>query len=154
MVTIGNLTSEYYGLSTDEKPTGGRNGDSFIEIDSGKTYLYSESGTEWIEQPASGGGGGGGSSDLSTAEVTISAGDDLDFYIIGAAYIDDGYIHGGELSGSGLQTVTIVLYSGSAFIGLDMQSITSLSGGVIGNLDDGFVITGDCTIEGVGWPMV
>lgn len=58
MVTINNQTTHYNGLSTDTKPTEGRNGDTFVEIDTGKTYLWNADGSEWVEQPASGGGGG------------------------------------------------------------------------------------------------
>lgn len=55
MVTVDNLTNEFDGLSTDTKPTDGvRNGSVFIEIDTGKIYLYDEEGAEWHEQPAYG----------------------------------------------------------------------------------------------------
>ena len=76
---------EYYGLSTDTKPTEARNGDKFTEINTGKTFLYDETGEEWDEQPASGGGGGGGggSSDLSTATLTITCGDSTAFNSVG-----------------------------------------------------------------------
>ena len=50
------------GLSTDEKPTGLENASSFVELDTGKTYIYDAENTEWVEQPTHGGGGGGGTS--------------------------------------------------------------------------------------------
>ena len=68
--TPWNNQTEYYGLSGDSKPTGVRNGDKFVEINTGKTFLYNETGAAWVEQPAS--GGGGGSSDTSIANVTIT----------------------------------------------------------------------------------
>ena len=44
--------AEYNGLSTDDKATiKAYNADKFYEIDTGKTYRYNESSTEWIEQP-------------------------------------------------------------------------------------------------------
>lgn len=69
MVTISNQTTHYNGLSTDTKPTGGRNGDAFCEIDTGKIYKWNAAGDEWVEQPASGGSGGGTSSSKYTATV-------------------------------------------------------------------------------------
>ena len=54
MVTVGSNSREYDGLSTDTKPTGGaRNGEIFIEIDTGKIYLFDEEGQKWYEQEAS-----------------------------------------------------------------------------------------------------
>ena len=41
---------EYRGLSTDSKPTEGViNGSSFIEIDTGKVYLFDAVGVTWNE---------------------------------------------------------------------------------------------------------
>ena len=41
----------FYGLSTDDKPTGGAvaNGSAFLEMDTGKLYFYNASGAAWIE---------------------------------------------------------------------------------------------------------
>lgn len=51
----------YYGLSTDDKPTGAElNGREFKEMDTGKKYLFDAENGEWLEQPNEGGGGGGG----------------------------------------------------------------------------------------------
>lgn len=51
----------YYGLSTDTKPTGAvLNGREFVEMDTGKKYLFDYENGEWLEQPEEGGGGGGG----------------------------------------------------------------------------------------------
>lgn len=43
-------------LSTDTKPTAGvANGSTCIEMDTGKTFMFNEDGSEWIELPSSGG---------------------------------------------------------------------------------------------------
>ena len=40
------------GLSTEQKPTGGMiTGSSFMEVDTGKKYLYDEVGETWAEVP-------------------------------------------------------------------------------------------------------
>ena len=51
MTTEGTLVEiEYRGLSTDEKPTEDViNGAIFIEIDTGKVYMFDGEGTEWKE---------------------------------------------------------------------------------------------------------
>ena len=50
MISNLNLTDEYAGLSKDSKPTAGvRNGSSFIEMDTGKVYLFNEAAGEWVE---------------------------------------------------------------------------------------------------------
>ena len=50
------------GLSTDTKPVNVPNGSEFREMDTGKKFLFSAAGMEWIEQPCCGGGSGGGGS--------------------------------------------------------------------------------------------
>ena len=60
MVTVDNGTTTYNGLSTDEKPINGRNGDAYIEIDTGKLFMYDAENAEWKELIVSGGSGGGG----------------------------------------------------------------------------------------------
>lgn len=50
-----------------------RNGSEFIEIDTGKRYLYDEENAQWLEQSGSGGSGGGG--DDSETTITIYDGD-------------------------------------------------------------------------------
>ncbi len=43
---------DFRGLSTDSKPTSGvPNGSTFIEIDTGKGYLYDIASNEWHEIP-------------------------------------------------------------------------------------------------------
>lgn len=66
------VLSEFYGLSTDTKPTENvATGSVFTEVDTGKTFLYDEESEDWTEVESGSGGGGGGDSDFSTAEVTI-----------------------------------------------------------------------------------
>lgn len=40
---------EYRGLSTDAKPVGAINGSAYIEIDTGKVFLYDAIGQIWHE---------------------------------------------------------------------------------------------------------
>lgn len=51
MTEEGNLVDkEYRGLSTDSKPTENiTNGSVFIEIDTGKLYMFDAEGTQWKE---------------------------------------------------------------------------------------------------------
>lgn len=42
--------AEFFGLSTDQKPTNAVNADIFYEMDTAKMYLYNEAGKTWIEQ--------------------------------------------------------------------------------------------------------
>ena len=43
--------ANYFGLTTDDMPTGDdvANGSRFIEMDSGKIYLYDAEGAQWLE---------------------------------------------------------------------------------------------------------
>lgn len=58
MVTLGRAgyqqtsnTAEYYGKSTDEKPTEDvQNGSTFYEIDTQKVFMFDEETATWIEQ--------------------------------------------------------------------------------------------------------
>lgn len=51
--------TEFFGLSTDTKPTDTANGSVFTEIDSGKKYMFDFAGGQWCEIPAAESGGGG-----------------------------------------------------------------------------------------------
>lgn len=44
---------ELFGLSTDTKPTSGIvTGSVFVEVDTGKAYLFNETASSWVEQGA------------------------------------------------------------------------------------------------------
>ena len=44
---------ELFGLSTDAKPTSGIvTGSVFVEVDTGKVYLFNEAASAWVEQGA------------------------------------------------------------------------------------------------------
>ena len=52
------VLNEFYGLSTDNKPTENvATGSVFFEVDTGDIYLYDEIGEEWIIVSNNGGGG-------------------------------------------------------------------------------------------------
>ena len=56
---LSQYGNTYFGLSTDDKPSGVLNGREFKEMDTGKTYYYDAAGDEWIEWvPASSSSGG------------------------------------------------------------------------------------------------
>lgn len=43
-------TADLYGTSEDTKPTAGyANGSTFLEVDTGKIYLFNEDASEWVE---------------------------------------------------------------------------------------------------------
>lgn len=42
--------NEYYGLSTDTKPTGCPNGSIFYEMDTVKLYMFDGANQQWREQ--------------------------------------------------------------------------------------------------------
>lgn len=53
MMTLHTIYTiqQYQGLSSDTKPTGADvvNGSRFLEIDTGKTYMYDAAGAQWLE---------------------------------------------------------------------------------------------------------
>lgn len=53
MMTLHTIYTiqQYQGLSSDTKPTGADvvNGSRFLEIDTGKTYMYDAAGSRWLE---------------------------------------------------------------------------------------------------------
>ena len=48
--------NSYRGLSTDNKPLEVPNGSEFLEMDTGKTYLFDAASEEWIAMKSGGGG--------------------------------------------------------------------------------------------------
>lgn len=64
-VVVENGVTKYladiFCNSTDTKPTANLvNGSKLTEVDTGKTFLYDEANTEWVEFAEGGGSGGGG----------------------------------------------------------------------------------------------
>lgn len=49
----GTMYYDLRGLSTDSKPTDVTNGSTFIEMDTGKKYLYDATGEQWREVDSS-----------------------------------------------------------------------------------------------------
>jgi len=52
MITVNNLQGSYdiRGLSTDSKPTENiPNGSTFIEINTGKVYMFNGASSTWVE---------------------------------------------------------------------------------------------------------
>ena len=72
---------EFFGLSTDSKPTSYDgadvgNGSTLFEMDTSKRYVFNEDGSEWVEFTfcdCSGGGGGGSSTLSGLTDTTITS---------------------------------------------------------------------------------
>ena len=96
--------------------------------------------------------GGGGSSDFSTAEVTL----------VGSAVIEGAFVAQGteteypdemtyganDYALLGLNSLTLILYKGSAFITVKGKGNIEASGNIqaFAQTSDSFIVTGDCTI--------
>lgn len=97
MLTIANATNTYNGLSTDTKPGSVRNGDTFIEMDTNKTYMYDEENAEWREILSGSGGGGSSSSNFIFLEKSVdeqTQADILTGYTAGEVWeaVNNGYM--------------------------------------------------------------
>lgn len=92
--------------------------------------------------------GGGGSSDFSTANVTIQAGNIGDGGSANLVVIDDDFgIYPGQVEGSSPGSYVAILYNGSQIVEMDPDVYNSSSGACTYNSDEGLLtITGDCTI--------
>lgn len=89
--------------------------------------------------------GGGGSSDFSTAEVTVNANKQFEFYV---PLINDefGYLGAYDnINPDESETLTVGLYKGKAVTRFYTDGVVSVSGNAQLN-DDQILITGDCTI--------
>lgn len=156
-----NGQRQYVGLSTDEKPTaadGVRNGDLFIEMDTGVWYLFDGSTGEWTSDSSSGGGESGGDtyanvlflnrSTTGVYYVKLYDEDDVETeYTVSAA------APGGETLGE--LRVKLTLVNGVYRIYFDDFSAVSQAEapeleGAVEMTDNGFKITGDCAITLTG----
>lgn len=101
--------------------------------------------------------GGGGGSDLSIAEITLTAeqGEDLggtvgaavitydEYFDISSTYIDKSF------SGGDTAVIQIVLYKGKAIARIstyDENAVIETSGGIEHLEDIWYLVTGDCTV--------
>ena len=82
--TINEKTYEYRGLSTDVKPMEkAGNGSVFIEMDTGKVYIFDEENLIWIElskksgDSDTGSGGSGGGADIASNILVTANKDDI-----------------------------------------------------------------------------
>lgn len=48
MVTPGNMAMPFFGLSTDKKPVGEYNGSLFMEMDTGRIFVWDAENQVWI----------------------------------------------------------------------------------------------------------
>lgn len=94
------------------------------------------------------GGGGGGSSDFSTAEVTFICTDEPGITLPFINIQDDG-IYSVVYITQSTQTVTVPLYKNklSCTIPPFSMSVTSTNGNIAGSQMDGYIISGNCTIN-------
>lgn len=160
----GDVLIEAACLSTDTKPTDGiANGSACIEMDTGKTFMYDEANSEWLEVNTGGGGGGGGVN-LHTATLTIIGSSDT--AVIGFnPYIDEstGYLDNNN-DAPLVGTYTIPLFKNSdgeggiyeTSIWNNGESLSMTSSGDITIVEEqdhetgeylyAVTITGDCTI--------
>ena len=131
------------GLSTDEKPIG-QNGWMFIEMDSGKFYLFSEETSEWIEF---GGSGGGGGSNIAMVTITDETGGTPFTLYVPNKYQGEVYedITNTDIDGSAQE---IILTNGSATLSYNSGATLSfsVSGSITNNGDGTLTITGDGSI--------
>ena len=142
-------SADYFGSSTDAKPTDKVvGGSTFIETDTGNFYYFDENSSTWVKKNESG-GGGGGSSDFSTAEVTITT---------NVAVIWKGvFVTGDELNfevntEAGTNTISVVLYKGYNYIQTDLSDYgstaeVSVTGDIEHDGEGQFDITGNGTIN-------
>lgn len=156
------VLSEFYGLSTDTKPTENvATGSVFLEVDTGATFLYDEESEDWTEVESGSGGGGGGDSDFSTAEVTLinSAENSFPYRIVLAYYDDDGiHVDYIEVSYGDSPVLNVPLYKGKCAIAVivmntDFNIMPSTSGNVtisVGEDTSSLVITGDGSFTAAG----
>ena len=95
-MTADKAYVEIFGTSSESKPTSGIiTGSSFTEVDTGDRYLFNETASEWVKQPAQGGGSGGGVLVVTDTDGTLDKTwqeiHDADFAVIKE---DDSSIYG------------------------------------------------------------
>lgn len=139
-IVIGQ-SADYFGSSTDTKPTDKVvGGSTFIETDTGNFYYFDENSSTWVKKNES----GGGSSDFSTAVMTIVLGT-APTYPVGGIFIDE---EAQELRDQAVYTQAsnehlIVLYKGSQKLFFDTSITVSGNATIDG---EAVIVSGDCTI--------
>lgn len=119
----------------------------FIAVGEGFCNLWTPTAGTYtlkIEEPQS-----GGSSDFSTAEVTfICSSNEPEINLAFINVQNDGIYSLVDITES-TQTVTVPLYKNklSCGIGPFYMTVTSTSGNITGSQMDGYIITGNCTIN-------
>lgn len=88
---VTKYLADIFCNSTDTKPTANLvNGSKLTEVDTGKTFLYDEADTEWVEYSAGGGGGGimciTFTNIIPTSETSFTATPDKTFNEVCAAF--------------------------------------------------------------------
>lgn len=118
----------------------------FIDSWQGSVLIHTQTAGTYtlkIEEPQS-----EGSSDFSTAEVTFICTGEPDINLAFINIQNDGIYNQINITQS-TQTVTVPLYKNklSCDIAPFFMSVTSTSGNITGSQMDGYIISGDCTIN-------
>ena len=143
--------AELYGTSNDDKPTTGyATGSSFVEVDTGKLFLYDEESGDWSEVSGTG-GGGGGESDVEIVEVTFvnSTSDGAQMYC--SCVINDYASSQFAVEANDSVTVQVILYKGLAdCYGISYNNLNLALSGDNYNADEAITGAGTITITDVG----
>ena len=102
-----------------------------------------------IAKKLSSSGGGGGSSDFSTAEVTFNCIDNEPEMTLPFINIQDDGVYSSLNITQNTQTVTVPLYKNklSCNIPTFYMNVTSTSGNITASQMNGYIISGNCTIN-------
>lgn len=156
-----NGQKQFAGLSTDEKPVNDvRNGDLFIEMDTGVWYLFDADGGTW-HAASSGGSSGGGGETVQTATVTFYNTSTSGTYFVSIDTIDEPeatiVVPKGSGETLGEISVEVPLDSdgeytllSNAFKKIVLGTQITYTGAVEETESDTFIITGDCSFTATG----
>lgn len=157
----GNQYVELAGTSQEAKPTGDfLSGSVFVEVDTGKVFLYDRGSSEWYEIAGSGGGGGGGTNVVANptlagteADLTgLQVGDTK--YKVGSGVL---MVHGEmdydvnpvaikNVDASVADIVAFVRGGGMAFFDLEKVGILPCVLAFLDDLDDSNVVFSDMNL--------
>jgi hypothetical protein len=72
MVTTNQYSNNFVGLSDDDKPVSYiKNGSTFTEIDTGKTYMFDEDSNSWFLTSNNSSGGSGGNDSMAVEIINL-----------------------------------------------------------------------------------